>query len=1477
MIRRGLLTATLVIIAGGVLYPQAPPSPEPGVYSTSIQVTPPAGVVPETIRYRFAGSQDPEWVTYAGPVEITAVPGAERQYVLYALHPETGEELGPFGYTIDRRAPEPPHITPPPRTYRRAVDVTFDGSDTILLLKPGASGFQTWDGTPLSLDPGPGRREEYVISAYARDGAGNAGRTTIYRYVVDRTAEQEVDLRVFSPAAGAYANEQYLIARARGVHSIEYSTGGPFTAYTGPVALPGGSEQTVTIRARMNDRVVAERSVTYSAGLQQLGGFDFSVVFTPRTLTPEASSDLQYRVSAIQDETWLPLPAHLSLEPVEGLVRPVEILLRRRSDDTDGPVPVFRYVYLLDGSVPDPPAIHVERSIDKAQVVISSSDDQDIYYTIDGTEPSRSSTPYEGPVTIDIPDDSVGSVLIAARAYGRNGRASRIVRERLPYDTVIPAAPVARTTTLGGSRLLVQASTAPEARPDTRLVFETSYGSADAPVPTPESPQLSEDVVLTVPYGMTQSVSLRLAAVSGSGRLSTDTPLVVALLDRQPPASPAILVQDQQFLLRGEGDLFYRVLRDGVPTTAEFLPYLEPVDVPGEGGRTIAYSLESYAADAAGNKSAIAASRSISVRAPIPTMPEITGIPTGGRTAQPVQLDHTSTEPGVEIRYTMTTDGTTPPEPGPQSPLLQRVTVSGAEDEEHLIRVRARPFVAATGTAGRSEEVSFIIDRRPPRLPEPAIVRWIDSGTMAVVTLDPRPGESLLYRTGEDGDFIAYRDPLVLRPEAGENVLSYYTADSVGNRSELVRTTLSPPQPPSPPEIVGVDDQGVYRENLTISAATGTSGRVVYELGTQTQPPSDPTRGSPELEELVIRAAAGEVVRYLLKVRSVSEEPEIASAERTPLSDTVAISFTVDRAPPPPPTLTEITDGGERTVLLSTTEGRAYYRTDVETEFQPATGPLRVPIQDYQSFTVAAYAKDAAGNRSETVRFTVYADQNVVYVNPEFRGRETGDRDRPFTSLEAGVRAANSLEDPVLFLAGGSYTATAPIRVTRALTVIGGLNPQTWMPGGHPTMVTVGRQFSSRSALVTVAGGTLRVQRLTVHEPKGYLQNLFINEGGTLELDEVTLRTGGEGRALYQAHGATVAANLTVESAFGRHWPLIEATGGTMVLTTTLVTATSARGDAVLLRSAGTTTSVRAGTFELEGGTSGRAIVSTDGELRIEDTALSVRTALSSVVGIDSARSRSTVANTTIEVSDAPAAVGVILRRSASLLTAVELRVSGRRSVQGLLASGGAVDIRAAHLRADAETGFAAGATGDQADLSLTNTTVRVSAPGDAAGVSVLDAPLTILQSAIGVRSGTDGAVAVHHGGQGSVVLFNNLFSGASGGGRVTGLHLERLSFAQAAANAYCTVEPLLVVDRPNREISEPSGVDEVLRPEAFGGASSIRVPAAAFSDGLELTAGAVPAQLINAGADLAAVGGPERDALGTPFGSPPTIGPIAQ
>jgi hypothetical protein len=116
------------------------------------------------------------------------------------------------------------------------------------------------------------------------------------------------------------------------------------------------------------------------------------------------------------------------------------------------------------------------------------------------------------------------------------------------------------------------------------------------------------------------------------------------------------------------------------------------------------------------------------------------------------------------------------------------------------------------------------------------------------------------------------------------------------------------------------------------------------------------------------------------------------------------------------------------------------------------------------------------------------------------------------SALRAAITAANP-GDEVLIANGGTIALTAPLAVSKTLTITG--NGETWLDGGFGT------------GIFTVSGGSavmLTLKNLALYRGNGTLQGgaLNVGAGAGVTLDHVTLQDNiaqSKGAAVYMPTG----------------------------------------------------------------------------------------------------------------------------------------------------------------------------------------------------------------------------------------------------------------------------------------------------------------------------------------------------------------------
>lgn len=178
----------------------------------------------------------------------------------------------------------------------------------------------------------------------------------------------------------------------------------------------------------------------------------------------------------------------------------------------------------------------------------------------------------------------------------------------------------------------------------------------------------------------------------------------------------------------------------------------------------------------------------------------------------------------------------------------------------------------------------------------------------------------------------------------------------------------------------------------------------------------------------------------------------------------LAFSVKIDRQPPAPPLLINSENGywfrndiglnlysseSIYTAIDETYKSADFYETftapeDVsvpeDLEFMPFAGTKMLLTGDESlavNYTVYAYAKDAAGNKSDVSVFRATVDKNNYYLDSASRSKiPDGSPQNPFTTVEEAFGAVNSLEKSVLHVKG-TFNDLQSIQLLSDCTITG--------------------------------------------------------------------------------------------------------------------------------------------------------------------------------------------------------------------------------------------------------------------------------------------------------------------------------------------------------------------------------------------------------------------------------------------------------
>ncbi|MFW5797740.1 MAG: hypothetical protein ACOCXE_04445, partial [Spirochaetota bacterium] len=807
-----------------------------------------------------------------------------------------------------------------------------------------------------------------------------------------------------------------------------------------------------------------------------------------------------------------------SLELPHGVEGRASIRLRARDAAGNMSEPSRVYRVELDARPPRPPRITVDRS------VVRIEGEGTVYYRLNvaGEEAAGEGEAdsaygrYEGPFRLG--GRAAEKVRYEVTAFARDDAGNRsepvtIVEE---VDRRIPRVPAAVSVTDGGwyaePEVRFQVSGADD---DLILHYTATTDGSVPPDPTSEDATVPRE---GVPYSASEGEEIpvhvkvvpRFAGSELTGRMREFR----FTLDRRPPELPAVTGVEPGEAYPAprrldlepadpDGERITVTVRETIgeeETSESTFAYSEPVLLSGSAGRETRYEIDLRVTDRAGNTRALDEPLRVRVDREAPEAGELVvsgeeGTSVFGTAADgPVVLRPSS---DTLTRYELTDDGSQPAPVSRSSPRLgDELRLSGRADGEVLYRLAYRSEDEAGNLSRETMSLAMEVDRRPPPPPSEPSVRIAGDGRSARLAWSTEPGLRTGFRMVDDrdGDFRRGDENSEISFPAGETRMTVEAVqvDRVGNRSETRRFEIRGFTVSPRPQLGGVRPKETYGD--TVVVRNDTQGATVrYELGTGDEEPDEPTRFSDELpRSLSFDASRGETVRYTLRARSFS-------AEARP-SEVVELSFTVDRTPPAPPELVNARSGDfyteSRAVELEAPEGEIRYRLSLVQEargdFRPYRGQVMLDAVRGRlaHYRLEAFTVDEAGNRSGAPRvWDLYIDQEIVYVSAdaETGDGDTGDgrtagggRDAPFSRLSDAVEFARSRDRRTIFVAGGSYAVSSPLRIEGDLSIQGGLSPATWRRAEDEVSEIRTAEDFDGEALLELEDVSLTIERLDV-------------------------------------------------------------------------------------------------------------------------------------------------------------------------------------------------------------------------------------------------------------------------------------------------------------------------------------------------------------------------------------------------------------
>jgi hypothetical protein len=336
----------------------------------------------------------------------------------------------------------------------------------------------------------------------------------------------------------------------------------------------------------------------------------------------------------------------------------------------------------------------------------------------------------------------------------------------------------------------------------------------------------------------------------------------------------------------------------------------------------------------------------------------------------------------TEVFYTLTTDGTEPPEPGESSSLLSSdIVFQGVEGEETVYTVKLLPMIRSSRARGSSASYRFTVDKKPPQLPvltgfEPDAVYNTPVRLSASVPEGVR--FFIAYSTDQDklpnpfgeGGYL-FQSSFTLDADKGEEkTFTILTGayDPAGNKtlqSKPLRLTIDKKNP-DPPVFAGIPEGGRTNGAVILSfagaAAQEAGNSVYYTLAEGNALPELPTKKSALYEKpILLQGEDGKESVYTLRAIAFDRAGNSSS-------DFSSVQFVIDRLAPDKPVRPVINPLRQKNSLIVSwsqpAEAELYYSVGEGGEFKKYTAPIEVAAKNGENVHLAYYASDDAGNRS---------------------------------------------------------------------------------------------------------------------------------------------------------------------------------------------------------------------------------------------------------------------------------------------------------------------------------------------------------------------------------------------------------------------------------------------------------------------------------------------------------------------------------
>jgi RHS repeat-associated protein len=697
-------------------------SPAVGTYASAQTVTISDATAGATIYYTTDGTTPTTSSTpYTSAITVSSTETVK------AIATETGDTtsaVGTANYTIKVVTPT---ISPAAGTYTSAQLVTI--SDT----NPAATIYYTTNGTTpttsSSVYTGPITvSSTETIEAIAAVAGDTSSATAKAAYTI------KVTTPTISPATGTYTSAQTVtISDANPAAAIYYTTDGttPTTsssAYTGPITV-SSTETIEAIAAVAGDTNSAAAKATYT------------IKVTTPTISPAAGTYTSAQTVTISDTS----PAATIYYTTDGTtpttsssvytgpitVASTETIEAIAAVAGDSNSAVTKAAYTIKVATPTFSPAAGSYTSAQSVAISEATTAASIYYTIDGTTPTTSSTPYTAPITVSSNETIKAIAVETGDTTSAVGTAAYKISPTVATPTFSPAA---------GSYLSTESVTISDATAGTAIYYTTN-----GTTPTTSSTKYTKaitvsgsetiEAIATKSGDTTSAVAVAAYTVGAIVATPTFSPAAGTY-----PSAQSVTISDAT-----NGASIYYTTNGATPSTSSTL-YTGPIAVSSN------ETLQAIAVDTGENNSSVA-SAAYTIMPTVAT-PSISPAPGTYSSVQSVTI--TDSTIGATIYYT--TDGT--------QPTTSSTVYSGPISVSNSLTIQA--IAAETGDNTSSVAAAAYVINIPS-------VITVSTNANGNITSIP-PANSLAYAT------FAYNNANRLASVTGSPLAANFIYDYAGQR-----------------------------------------------------------------------------------------------------------------------------------------------------------------------------------------------------------------------------------------------------------------------------------------------------------------------------------------------------------------------------------------------------------------------------------------------------------------------------------------------------------------------------------------------------------------------------------------------------------------------------------------------------------------------------------------------------------------------